>query len=697
MDAFAGQDATIIKTSDLESCKEFCRRNGWSGFTYWENAAYFRAQDRTALLENQTPTRGCILFVCPERTGPLQRAILNEGMPQMSRPGRRGDLFVLLHVEWPEVISDDLVKILRDADKEKIPAEQVEDNELEEFELCDLDLLESGVAFAALRLPAIRVALTRGSEVWSDSLISLLGVPPTCGRPQLAAMAKGMPRGSVGRLLSNGRPEAQRPAEPQAPPRAKQKGTPRGSVGRLVATEVKEEKAKPDPPSLPRGSVGRLLTASAPPPEPPVPPAPRNKVPRGSVGQLVAPRGPAARAVVEVKQRRTAVRYRHWNEQLHETCKLKITAGLGQMEIHMSDQGLEDKDAGRMVQDMHDWVGWLANQPVLRSARKWTIITLDFSHNSLTAVGVRVLCQFLQNARISCDHWNLAGNPIDDDGFLHVVRHITAAPGREHRCWCSMASAQFTELSLESLKNWAHLSGLSSRELDRSAQQMLESVAQLSPQHFILKQLQRNLLPSARQRSLKLFDTQRFKRTAVVMLGQPPEEVRGEVRKTLRKERQEKAAAEVKRAKRPSKWDNCEKNAASAEDLEAEVLKAMEAVEVTEEEERSFLERMTAAARRDQDIVFAWQGEEGSAEYLKRWIADKKLVERVPDLRPNEWFREKLRQWQQTLSRWKRKQEDWSDPSARRKPKPVGPVRRRGGRVTRRRAKLVVRWSRSNE
>ncbi|CAK9106391.1 unnamed protein product [Durusdinium trenchii] len=143
MDAFAGQDATIIKTSDLESCKEFCRRNGWSGFTYWENAAYFRAQDRTALLENQTPTRGCILFVCPERTGPLQRAILNEGMPQMSRPGRRGDLFVLLHVEWPEVISDDLVKILRDADKEKIPAEQVEDNELEEFELCDLDLLES--------------------------------------------------------------------------------------------------------------------------------------------------------------------------------------------------------------------------------------------------------------------------------------------------------------------------------------------------------------------------------------------------------------------------------------------------------------------------------------------------------------------------------------------------------------------------
>ncbi|CAK8985144.1 Heterogeneous nuclear ribonucleoprotein U [Durusdinium trenchii] len=122
----------------------------------------------------------------------------------------------------------------------------------------------------------------------------------------------------------------------------------------------------------------------------------------------------------------------------------------------------------------------------------------------------------------------------------------------------------------------------------------------------------------------------------------------------------------------------------------------MEAVEVTEEEERRFLERMVEDQNeRDlaksfadfkipskeegfQDIVFAWQGEEGSAEYLKRWIADKKLVERVPDLRPNEWFREKLRQWQQTLSRWKRKQEDWSDPSARRKPKPVGPVRSEG-------------------
>lgn len=34
------------------------------------------------------------------------------------------------------MISDDLVKILRDADKEKIPAEQVEDNELEELLIC---------------------------------------------------------------------------------------------------------------------------------------------------------------------------------------------------------------------------------------------------------------------------------------------------------------------------------------------------------------------------------------------------------------------------------------------------------------------------------------------------------------------------------------------------------------------------------
>ncbi|CAK9036995.1 unnamed protein product, partial [Durusdinium trenchii] len=69
------------------------------------------------------------------------------------------------------------------------------------------------------------------------------------------------------------------------------------------------------------------------------------------------------------------------------------------------------------------------------------------------------------------------------------------------------ASAQFTELSLESLKNWAHLSGLSSRELDRSgwarsgAQQMLESVAQLSPQHFILKQLQHPGRQTVRRRS----------------------------------------------------------------------------------------------------------------------------------------------------------------------------------------------------
>ncbi|CAJ1451465.1 unnamed protein product [Effrenium voratum] len=66
MDSMPGQDAATLKTGDIEACKELCRCNGWFGFTYWEDRAYFRSQDRQSLLRNKRPSSGSILFIRPE-------------------------------------------------------------------------------------------------------------------------------------------------------------------------------------------------------------------------------------------------------------------------------------------------------------------------------------------------------------------------------------------------------------------------------------------------------------------------------------------------------------------------------------------------------------------------------------------------------------------------------------------------------
>ena len=265
------------------------------------------------------------------------------------------------------------------------------------------------------------------------------------------------------------------------------------------------------------------------------------------------------------------------------------------------------------------------------------------------------------------------------------------------------ATARFTELSVASLRNWAKLSGFWTRgneglgiaELDHGnmTQNVVQSIAPFVQQNFIIKELPKNLLPEFRQSSLNVFDASRFKRTAVVMLGTPQlENLRALAREKLLKQRRDKVAAEVRRAKKPTKWDNGDKNALSPEELEAEIQKAMDAVEVTEEDEKAWIQKIDESHENEliksfekftipseeegfQEVCFVWEGEEESNEYLKQWIAEKKLVQKVNDLRPSGWFKDKHREWQSILSRWKRRQDDWKDPAKRRrmdKPLPDG-------------------------
>jgi len=264
----------------------------------------------------------------------------------------------------------------------------------------------------------------------------------------------------------------------------------------------------------------------------------------------------------------------------------------------------------------------------------------------------------------------------------------------------------YTELSGRALVSWGCKSGLwrpaeggrrscndrPSPEFgikpldDGTAKHLMQSVAPVIQRNCVVMEVQKNLLANERKKALTTFDPADFKRIALVVMGEPPAEYKEKVQEQMLVEKKQKAGYEVKRSHR-KRWgtqDGPEKKDLTAEEIEAEVKKAEEACELTEQEKQLLFKKPTIEdlSRKDMansfssfsiptedegfdEIRFVWQGEEDCAEYLKKWISEKKLTQRVEELKPGAWFKEQRETWQRSVSSWKRKLEELKDPKKR--------------------------------
>jgi len=59
------------------------------------------------------------------------------------------------------------------------------------------------------------------------------------------------------------------------------------------------------------------------------------------------------------------------------------------------------------------------------------------------------------------------------------------------------------------------------------------------------------------------------------------------------------------------------------------------------------------------EVRYEWDQEAAAAEHFKVWLADKKLTQRIEDLRPGSWFKSQLDEFTSHLDRWKRTESDW--------------------------------------
>merc|ERR1711920_949941 len=66
-------------------------------------------------------------------------------------------------------------------------------------------------------------------------------------------------------------------------------------------------------------------------------------------------------------------------------------------------------------------------------------------------------------------------------------------------------------------------------------------------------------------------------------------------------------------------------------------------------------------------IVYVWQPEEKCRDEMKQWQLNKKMTERVEDLKPGDWFKGKLDEWKKAVSGWKTAQREFKDPNLKKK------------------------------
>jgi len=55
-------------------------------------------------------------------------------------------------------------------------------------------------------------------------------------------------------------------------------------------------------------------------------------------------------------------------------------------------------------------------------------------------------------------------------------------------------------------------------------------------------------------------------------------------------------------------------------------------------------------------VRFEWQKADGSKEYLRKWVLERKRTARMDHLTPSQWFQDTLKAWQKTFAEWQAKQ-----------------------------------------
>ncbi|CAK9102094.1 unnamed protein product [Durusdinium trenchii] len=240
------------------------------------------------------------------------------------------------------------------------------------------------------------------------------------------------------------------------------------------------------------------------------------------------------------------------------------------------------------------------------------------------------------------------------------------------------------------------------------------------PRNFIIPEVKGNLSAEDRRILLASFPSHCYKKVAKVIIGEPPADYKTFMQQAWLKDKKAKAEAELMRKKAEAarkkeeeahrkaqeeqkKADNSkeaeaegaegeskedgkekgeeeEKDAKDEDAMEEEVLvnlteeekkrwfRPTDSPDLTSKEMSSSYQKFTLPSKEEgcDEITFLWHKEAQSKDYLNKWVQERKKVQRVDDLQPSDWFRNKFTEWNRVLGAWRKLQSDFKDPSRRR-------------------------------
>jgi len=251
---------------------------------------------------------------------------------------------------------------------------------------------------------------------------------------------------------------------------------------------------------------------------------------------------------------------------------------------------------------------------------------------------------------------------------------------------------------------------------DQSVRRVLSAIAPTQGRNYIIPELKSNLVASERKEALLKFSAPNFKKTAVVLMGEPAAEYKEWVHALLLADKKAKREVEKKKAaqeeERKRLLEEKKKKAEEARRLKEIAQKKKEGkevpeepkeeepkeeekkddtkaeeeapVELSEEEKKLWYRKMDTPDLSERTLAksyasfsvpsseegfdtisYGWQAEAACTQLLKSWVLEKKLTQRAEDLQPGSWFKEELSKWQKALQEWRKRQNDWKDPAKR--------------------------------
>eukprot|EP00933_Yihiella_yeosuensis_P038160 TRINITY_DN32112_c0_g1_i1.p1 TRINITY_DN32112_c0_g1~~TRINITY_DN32112_c0_g1_i1.p1 ORF type:complete len:888 (-),score=219.84 TRINITY_DN32112_c0_g1_i1:138-2801(-) len=214
-------------------------------------------------------------------------------------------------------------------------------------------------------------------------------------------------------------------------------------------------------------------------------------------------------------------------------------------------------------------------------------------------------------------------------------------------------------------------------------QSILKNAAPTLGRDLVIMELNRNLVAKERKMALSRYPASDFKRIAVVAVGEPPSDFKAKMQELIladkvaaAKEAKEKEEANKKWQKGKRKWDKDEGAAAEEGEDDAKedaAEKEDEApIELSDEEKQQWFRKLPtpdldpealakhfanySVPAEDEgfdEIRYVWQNAESSQKLMKDWVLDRKKTQRIEDLKPSSWFKDKQMEWQKQLSAWR--------------------------------------------